>query len=147
MGRYCSYLLPKQDGGTSQIEVNPTKVFDHQSHPVGRFSSQSSYVQCKKPCRCILPDNDVLHVSPREVWVGLEGEGDDGGGHGGGGRGAGVLHRAAVVQVCRHDLPLGGRPGTDRLEINKTEKVSDLIREMREKEIIRDRAVTRLEIC
>ena len=25
VGRYCSYLLPKQDGGTSQIHVNPTK--------------------------------------------------------------------------------------------------------------------------
>ena len=34
VGRYCSYLMPKQDGGTSQINVNPTKVFDHQSHPV-----------------------------------------------------------------------------------------------------------------
>ena len=34
MGRYCSYPLPKQDGGTSQIQVNPTQVLDHQSHPV-----------------------------------------------------------------------------------------------------------------
>ena len=34
MGRYCSYQLPKQDGGTSQIVVNPTKVFYHQCHPV-----------------------------------------------------------------------------------------------------------------
>ena len=34
MGCFCSYLLPKQDGGTSQIKVNPTMVLDHQSHPV-----------------------------------------------------------------------------------------------------------------
>ena len=26
VGRYCNYLLPKQNGGTSQILVNPTKV-------------------------------------------------------------------------------------------------------------------------
>ena len=26
VGCYCSYLLPKQDGGTFQIYVNPTKV-------------------------------------------------------------------------------------------------------------------------
>ena len=25
VGRYCSYLLPKQDGGTSQIYVNITQ--------------------------------------------------------------------------------------------------------------------------
>ena len=34
VGRYCSYLLPKQDGGTSQINVNPTQVCDRQSRPV-----------------------------------------------------------------------------------------------------------------
>ena len=34
MGSYCSYLLPKQDGGTSQIQVNPTQLRDHQNHPV-----------------------------------------------------------------------------------------------------------------
>ena len=34
MGRYCGYLLLKHDGGTSKIKVNPTKVLDHQSHPV-----------------------------------------------------------------------------------------------------------------
>ena len=42
MGSYCSYLLPKQNDGTSQIEVNPTKsqttshpvVSDHHGHPV-----------------------------------------------------------------------------------------------------------------
>ena len=26
VGRYCSCLLPKQDGVTSQIKVNPTQV-------------------------------------------------------------------------------------------------------------------------
>ena len=34
VGRYCSYLLPKQDGGTSQINVNPTQVRQEMSHPV-----------------------------------------------------------------------------------------------------------------
>ena len=33
-GRYCSYLMPKQDGGTSQIKVNPTQVRHQISHPV-----------------------------------------------------------------------------------------------------------------
>ena len=40
MGRFCSYLLPKQDGRTCQIEVNPTKVLDHQSHPVVWFPEE-----------------------------------------------------------------------------------------------------------
>ena len=38
-------LLPptaKQDGGTYQILVNPTKVFDHQSHPVVIFAQKLS---------------------------------------------------------------------------------------------------------
>ena len=34
VGRYCWYLLPKQDGGTFQIKVNRTKVHNNQSHPV-----------------------------------------------------------------------------------------------------------------
>ena len=34
VGRYCSYLLPKQDGGTSQILVIPTKVLGQMNHPV-----------------------------------------------------------------------------------------------------------------
>ena len=34
VGLYCSYLLPKQDGGTSQIKVNPTQVRHQISHPV-----------------------------------------------------------------------------------------------------------------
>ena len=33
-GRYCSYTLPKQDGGTSQIKVNPTQVRHQMGHPV-----------------------------------------------------------------------------------------------------------------
>ena len=37
VGSYCSYLLPKQDGGTSQIQVNPTQLRDHQNHPVARL--------------------------------------------------------------------------------------------------------------
>ena len=81
----------------------------HLGHPVVPRLAERQWIMMT---HCV-PDNDVLHVSPREVWVGLEGEGDDGGGHGGGGRGAGVLHRAAVVQVRRHYLPLGGRPGTE----------------------------------
>ena len=42
VGCAYSYLLPKQDGGTSQIEVNKTKVFDHQSHPVVIFDLQKA---------------------------------------------------------------------------------------------------------
>ena len=34
VGRYCSYLLPKQDGGTSQIKVNPTQVLGQMNYPV-----------------------------------------------------------------------------------------------------------------
>ena len=34
VGNYCSYLLPKQYGGTPQIYVNPTKVSDHYGHPL-----------------------------------------------------------------------------------------------------------------
>ena len=36
-GRYCSYLLPKQAGGTSQIKVNPTEVRQEMCHPVNMF--------------------------------------------------------------------------------------------------------------
>ena len=43
MGRYCSYLLPKQDGGTSQIKVNPTKVRHQICIPVARDLSNSIY--------------------------------------------------------------------------------------------------------
>ena len=38
MGRYCSYLLPKEDGVTSQIKVNKTKVRHQMCHPVQRTS-------------------------------------------------------------------------------------------------------------
>ena len=31
---WCSYLLPKQDGETSQIKVNPTQVRHQMCHPV-----------------------------------------------------------------------------------------------------------------
>ena len=34
VGRYCSYLLPKQDGGIFNIEVHPTRVHDRNSHGV-----------------------------------------------------------------------------------------------------------------
>ena len=34
MGRYCSYLLPKQAGGIPQIKVNPTEVCQEMCHPV-----------------------------------------------------------------------------------------------------------------
>ena len=33
-GRYCSYLLPKQGGGTFQIRVNPSQVPQELGHPV-----------------------------------------------------------------------------------------------------------------
>ena len=36
VGRYCSYLLPKQAGGNQspQIKVNPTEVRQEMCHPV-----------------------------------------------------------------------------------------------------------------
>ena len=34
MGRYCSYLLLKHEGGTFQIEVNPTQVRKEMPHHV-----------------------------------------------------------------------------------------------------------------
>ena len=34
VGRYYSYLLPKQAGGTPQIKVNPTQVRQQTGHPV-----------------------------------------------------------------------------------------------------------------
>ena len=34
MGSSCSYLLPKQDGGTSHIYVNPTQFLGQMNHPV-----------------------------------------------------------------------------------------------------------------
>ena len=34
VGRFCSYLLPKQDGETPQIKVNPTQVRQQMGHPV-----------------------------------------------------------------------------------------------------------------
>ena len=34
VGHYCSYLLPKQEGGTSQIKVNPAQVRHQMGHPV-----------------------------------------------------------------------------------------------------------------
>ena len=33
-GRYCSYLLPMQDGGAFLIKVNPTQVRQEMGHPV-----------------------------------------------------------------------------------------------------------------
>ena len=34
VGRYCSYLLPKQAGVTLQIKVNPCEVCQEMCHPV-----------------------------------------------------------------------------------------------------------------
>ena len=39
VGRYCSCLLPKQNGGTSHIKVNPTWCPDLMNNPVHSFSS------------------------------------------------------------------------------------------------------------
>jgi len=52
VGRYCSYLLPKQVGGTPQIKVNPTQVRQQMGHPV----------LCVTPCPfCIANAVTVLH--------------------------------------------------------------------------------------
>ena len=37
MGRFCIYLLLKQDGRTSKIQVNQTQLQDHQNHPLASF--------------------------------------------------------------------------------------------------------------
>ena len=65
MGRYCSYLLPKQTGGTSHIKVNPTQVLGQMNHPVeGRH--------------CCVKGGDaerdqiyleVLHIYDREITI------------------------------------------------------------------------------
>ena len=34
VGRYCCYLLPKQAGATSQIQVHPAHVSDRMNNPV-----------------------------------------------------------------------------------------------------------------
>ena len=34
VGRYCRYVLPKQDGGTPQIKINSTEVRQEMCHPV-----------------------------------------------------------------------------------------------------------------
>ena len=38
VGRYCSYLLPKQAGVTPQIKVNRTEVRQEMCHPVYSYS-------------------------------------------------------------------------------------------------------------
>ena len=40
LGRKSSYLLLKQEGGTSQIQVNPTKVCDHRGLPAQYMSGE-----------------------------------------------------------------------------------------------------------
>ena len=39
VGRYCSYLLPKQAGGTPQIKVNPTEEMCHPVYGVNSVDS------------------------------------------------------------------------------------------------------------
>ena len=62
MGRYCSYILPKQGDGISQIEVNPTLVRKEKRHLVkesfaevtarvragGRWRSRSYFLEYGK---------------------------------------------------------------------------------------------------
>ena len=38
LGCTAAAVLPKQDSGTSQIQVNPTQVREEMGHPVHRFS-------------------------------------------------------------------------------------------------------------
>ena len=47
VGRYCSYLLPKQAGGTPQIKVIPTEVRQEMCHPVD-MSLRTSEVSTEK---------------------------------------------------------------------------------------------------
>ena len=39
VGRFCSYLLPMQAGGTPQMKVNQTKVHQEMCHPVDQLNS------------------------------------------------------------------------------------------------------------
>ena len=41
---YCSYLLPKQGGGTYRIQVNPTKVHDRNSKAAANLVNLAIHV-------------------------------------------------------------------------------------------------------
>ena len=43
MGRYCSYLLPNQGGGTFQIQVNLTQVLEDMGRPVQEWDECSIF--------------------------------------------------------------------------------------------------------
>ena len=62
MGRDCSYLLPKQDGGTCQILVNPTEELEHQSHPVLLFEVEFTY-QLRKQRSTLSPFKALIKSS------------------------------------------------------------------------------------
>ena len=54
VGSYCSYLLPKQDGGRSQIQVNATQLRVHQNHAVAssavRSPKRSIHLRTSRDC-------------------------------------------------------------------------------------------------
>ena len=51
-GIYSSYLLSIQHGETSQIQVNPTQLRDHQNHPVQRQENHSHTCKHVDICSC-----------------------------------------------------------------------------------------------
>lgn len=61
-------------------------------------------IVCLEVGRLSSAHDDVLHVAPRQVAVGLEGQRADAGRQRSRGRRARVAGRARVVQIGRHDL-------------------------------------------
>ena len=61
-GSYCSYLLPKQDGETSQIKVNPSQVRHQMGHPV----------QCSGKILCSMAHSHTFHTRWKLIITMLE---------------------------------------------------------------------------
>ena len=74
MGPYCSYLLPGQDGGTSQIQVNGRLLL---RRPVTlclriEFSVQLARLgELKKPVLCVEPVKEMLDVAVNNKLEGI----------------------------------------------------------------------------
>lgn len=70
--------------------------------PVGRFEVRGF--------RC--SDDDVLHITPSEILIGLEGQGADSSREGRGGGSSRVTARAVMMQIGSYNLFLTGRAWT-----------------------------------
>ena len=75
LGRYCSYQLPGQDGGTFQIQVNGRLLL---TRPVTlclriEFSVQLARLgELKKPVLCVEPVKEMLDVAVSNELEGIE---------------------------------------------------------------------------